>query len=34
MGKRSGAMAYGIVQYDFTAERPDELEAKQDETPL
>ena len=29
MGKGSGAMAFRIVQYDFTAERPDELEAKQ-----
>ena len=29
MGK--GAMVYGIVQYDFSAERPDELEAKQGE---
>lgn len=28
MGKGSGAMVYGIVQYDFNAERPDELEAK------
>ena len=28
MGKASGAMVYGIVQYDFTAERPDELDAK------
>lgn len=27
-GKGSGAMVYGIVQYDFNAERPDELEAK------
>lgn len=26
MGK--GAMVYGVVQYDFNAERPDELEAK------
>ena len=31
MGKGSGAMVYGIVQYDFNAERPDELEAKQGE---
>lgn len=30
-GKGSGAMVYGIVQYDFNAERPDELEAKQGE---
>ncbi|KAH8690886.1 hypothetical protein BGW36DRAFT_389528 [Talaromyces proteolyticus] len=28
IGKGSGAMVYGIVQYDFHAERPDELEAK------
>jgi bud emergence protein 1 len=28
MGKGAGAMVYGIVQYDFNAERPDELEAK------
>ncbi|KAI9828474.1 MAG: bud emergence protein 1 [Phylliscum demangeonii] len=27
-GKGSGAMVYGIVMYDFAAERPDELEAK------
>lgn len=27
-GKSMGAMVYGIVQYDFNAERPDELEAK------
>ena len=31
LGKGSGAMVYGIVQYDFNAERPDELEAKQGE---
>ena len=31
MGKGSGAMVYGVVQYDFNAERPDELEAKQGE---
>lgn len=31
MSKGSGAMVYGIVQYDFNAERPDELEAKQGE---
>ena len=31
MGKGSGAMVYGIVQYDFKAERPDELEAKEGE---
>lgn len=30
-GKGSGAKVYGIVQYDFNAERPDELEAKQGE---
>ena len=28
IGKGSGQMVYGIVQYDFNAERPDELEAK------
>ncbi|OAX77141.1 hypothetical protein ACJ72_08564, partial [Emergomyces africanus] len=28
IGKGSGAMVYGIVQYDFSAERPDELDAK------
>lgn len=28
---KSGAMVYGIVQYDFQAERPDELDAKQGE---
>ncbi|GJC78479.1 protein scd2/ral3 [Colletotrichum liriopes] len=27
-GSRSGAMVYGIVMYDFVAERADELEAK------
>ncbi|KAL9053307.1 MAG: hypothetical protein Q9162_004858 [Coniocarpon cinnabarinum] len=27
-GRTSGAMVYGVVQYDFHAERPDELEAK------
>jgi bud emergence protein 1 len=27
-GGRSGAMVYGVVIYDFHAERPDELEAK------
>ncbi len=27
-GKGSGVMVYGIVIYDFAAERPDELEAK------
>ncbi|BDD54921.1 bud emergence protein 1 [Monascus purpureus] len=28
LGKSSGAMVYGVVQYDFKAERADELEAK------
>ncbi len=28
---RAGAMVYGIVMYDFKAERPDELEAKEGE---
>ena len=28
LGKTSGAMVYGVVQYDFNAERPDELDAK------
>ena len=28
LGRTSGAMVYGVVQYDFHAERPDELEAK------
>ncbi|KAJ5096169.1 hypothetical protein NUU61_005525 [Penicillium alfredii] len=28
LGKGQGAMVYGIVQYDFQAERPDELDAK------
>ncbi|KPI42905.1 Protein scd2/ral3 [Cyphellophora attinorum] len=27
-GKTTGAMVYGVVQYDFNAERADELEAK------
>lgn len=27
-GKGQGAMVYGIVQYDFQAERPDELDAR------
>lgn len=27
-GKGTGAMVYGVVQYDFNAERADELEAK------
>ncbi|ORY03684.1 hypothetical protein BCR34DRAFT_634876 [Clohesyomyces aquaticus] len=31
VGKGSGAMVYGIVMYDFKAERPDELEAKEGE---
>lgn len=31
MGKGAGAMVYGVVMYDFAAERPDELEAKQGE---
>ena len=31
LGKGAGAMVYGIVMYDFAAERPDELEAKQGE---
>ena len=30
-GRASGAMVYGIVMYDFTAERPDELDAKSGE---
>ncbi|KAG9238464.1 hypothetical protein BJ875DRAFT_39350 [Amylocarpus encephaloides] len=29
--KGTGAMVYGIVMYDFAAERPDELDAKADE---
>jgi bud emergence protein 1 len=28
MAKPTGAMVYGIVMYDFAAERPDELDAK------
>lgn len=28
MGRTSGQMVYGMVQYDFNAERPDELDAK------
>ena len=28
MGRGSSPMVYGIVQYDFNAERPDELDAK------
>ena len=31
LGGGSGAMVYGIVAYDFHAERPDELEAKEGE---
>ena len=31
LGKGAGAMVYGIVMYDFKAERPDELEAKEGE---
>lgn len=31
MGLGKGAMVYGIVMYDFKAERPDELEAKEGE---
>jgi bud emergence protein 1 len=31
MGKGAGAMVYGVVMYDFAAERPDELEAQQGE---
>jgi len=31
MGKGTGAMVYGIVMYDFKAERQDELEAKEGE---
>jgi bud emergence protein 1 len=31
-GKGSGAMVYGVVMYDFKAERPDELEAKEGES--
>jgi bud emergence protein 1 len=31
LGRGSGAMVYGIVIYDFKAERPDELEAKEGE---
>ncbi|KAF2877411.1 hypothetical protein BDV95DRAFT_625308 [Massariosphaeria phaeospora] len=31
LSKGSGAMVYGIVMYDFKAERPDELEAKEGE---
>lgn len=30
-GKGAGAMVYGVVMYDFAAERPDELEAQQGE---
>ncbi|KAL4803956.1 hypothetical protein BDV18DRAFT_33763 [Aspergillus unguis] len=31
MGKAGGAMVYGVVMYDFQAERPDELDAKSGE---
>ncbi|KAI9754343.1 MAG: hypothetical protein M4579_004741 [Chaenotheca gracillima] len=31
IAKGSGAMVYGIVMFDFNAERPDELEAKEGE---
>ena len=31
IGKGSGAMVYGVVKYDFHAERPDELEAVKDD---
>lgn len=31
LARGSGAMVYGIVMYDFKAERPDELEAKEGE---
>ncbi|KAF2152069.1 scaffold protein Scd2 [Myriangium duriaei CBS 260.36] len=31
IGKMSGAMVYGIVAFDFHAERPDELDAKEGE---
>lgn len=31
MGKGQGAMVYGVVMYDFKAERPDELDAKEGE---
>jgi bud emergence protein 1 len=31
MGKGTGAMVYGVVMYDFKAERPDELDAKEGE---
>lgn len=34
MGKGQGAMVYGIVMYDFKAERPDELDAKEGEAIL
>ena len=30
-GRNAGAMVYGVVMYDFKAERPDELEAKEGE---
>lgn len=28
LGRNGGAMVYGVVMYDFKAERPDELDAK------
>lgn len=31
LGRNQGAMVYGVVMYDFKAERPDELEAKEGE---
>lgn len=31
LGKGNGAMVFGVVMFDFQAERPDELEAKQGE---
>jgi bud emergence protein 1 len=31
LGKGAGSMVYGVVLYDFKAERPDELEAKEGE---
>jgi bud emergence protein 1 len=31
LGKGGGAMVYGVVMYDFKAERPDELDAKEGE---
>ena len=32
MGKGNGAMVYGVVMYDFKAERPDELDAEAGES--